>query len=312
MPDISNKNLGFLYTRCYYEGIEGKEKVNKKDRNENPEPILDNKDAANLFFQKKNNIIIEASKNQTLNYDYFPYNLDNDEHYKSFNLITTYPGMIPGIGILHKANLEGEVKFGLSFDHSTGLPIIPGSSVKGVLRSLFPYKDYVAAQKYEKNNKPQEAQFLYKKSIEKSLYIANQLKLKLKEDELTSTVFSIEHSIFDGIYKDSNGDIKAIDTSRRDVFFDAVIVGKRNAILGTDYITPHGKTIQEQLKDPVPVQFMRIEPGVTFKFCFRLFDSEINDIKIDVTSKLNLFKEILKTVGIGAKTNVGYGQLVEN
>lgn len=57
----------------------------------------------------------------------------------SFTLLTTYPGFTTGTGMPHGIkNNEEDFKIGFYFDHTTGLPIIPGSSVKGVLRSVFP------------------------------------------------------------------------------------------------------------------------------------------------------------------------------
>ena len=55
----------------------------------------------------------------------------------SFELEVIYPGLITGVGIQHEAGVEGEFKLGLHLDYTTGLPLIYGSSVKGVLRSYF-------------------------------------------------------------------------------------------------------------------------------------------------------------------------------
>ncbi|MEZ4966913.1 MAG: RAMP superfamily CRISPR-associated protein [Saprospiraceae bacterium] len=64
--------------------------------------------------------------------------LGKTEH--SFRLKTTYPGLLIGSGYQHETGAEGELKLGFFFDHTSGLPVIPGSSVKGVLRSVF-HKD---------------------------------------------------------------------------------------------------------------------------------------------------------------------------
>ena len=55
----------------------------------------------------------------------------------SFCLDVRYPGLVTGVGISHEAKVEGEFKLGLHLDYTTGLPVIYGSSVKGVLRSAF-------------------------------------------------------------------------------------------------------------------------------------------------------------------------------
>lgn len=96
----------------------------------------------------------------------------------------------------------------------------------------------------------------------------------------------------------------------RCVFYDAMISGYNNekGILGLDYITPH----LNPLRNPNPIQFMKVLPEVQFRFQFRIPDKIV--LKSGEVSKDNilaLFKTILMEIGIGAKTNVGYGQLVE-
>ena len=56
-----------------------------------------------------------------------------------------------------------------------------------------------------------------------------------------------------------------------------------------------------------PVMFMKILPQVEFNFNFKLFDSKVLS-KLIAEKKKQLFKHILLDIGIGAKTNVGYGQ----
>uniref|UniRef100_UPI0035A05199 type III-B CRISPR module RAMP protein Cmr6 n=1 Tax=Prevotella heparinolytica TaxID=28113 RepID=UPI0035A05199 len=93
----------------------------------------------------------------------------------------------------------------------------------------------------------------------------------------------------------------------RDIFFDAVIVraDKKGRILCSDSITPHG---DNPLKNPTPLTFLKIAPGCTMEFRFKLVNSEIDGQKFTAAQKKALFEEIIQTVGIGAKTNVGYGQ----
>lgn len=57
---------------------------------------------------------------------------------ETFNLKVLYPGLLIGTGNphgTHKSN--NDINMGFSFDYVTGQPCIPGSSVKGVLRSYF-------------------------------------------------------------------------------------------------------------------------------------------------------------------------------
>jgi len=185
----------------------------------------------------------------------------------AFPLEIIYPGLVTGIGINHEATIEGEFKLGVHFDWTYGMPVIYGSSVKGVLRSYF--KEFY---------NPQDGQ-------------------------------PSADDAFDDIF---NGGKKSI--YNRDIFFDAVLIQAdkkgKGRILCSDSITPHG---DNPLKNPVPITFLKIAPGCKLEFRFKLVPTEIvkdgKTLTLSEKDKLDLFKEILTTVGIGAKTNVGYGQL---
>lgn len=177
---------------------------------------------------------------------------------QSFKLKVQYPGLITGVGLVHDSkDIEGGYNLGMHFDYTMGMPIIYGSSVKGVLSSYF--------------------------------------KTFCEEEE--AKLDDLYNQIFEGKKGDKN-----ISIYERDVFFDAVIVNPKTGFLEDDSITPH---TGGPLKNPIPITMLKIAPGTTIEFRFRLKDSD--DYTVD--SKLKIFKEILTTVGIGAKTNVGYGQL---
>ena len=179
----------------------------------------------------------------------------------TFKLGVIYPGLVTGIGINHEATIKGEFKLGVHFDWTYGIPVIYGSSVKGVLRSYF--KEFY---------KPNESQ---------------------------PNVNDAFEDIFEG------GKKSIYD---RDIFFDAVIVqaDKNGHILASDSITPHD---DNPLKNPTPVTFLKIAPGCVIEFRYNLVDTSIEGKILKAEDKRRLFKKILTTVGIGAKTNVGYGQL---
>ena len=63
--------------------------------------------------------------------------------YIHFELKTTYPGALIGSGLVHGVGDDHEIKIGFQFDYVSGLPYIPGSSVKGILRSMFGKADYI-------------------------------------------------------------------------------------------------------------------------------------------------------------------------
>ncbi len=195
-----------------------------------------------------------------------------------FQLEVAYPGLITGIGINHNIKgIESEFKLGMHFDYTTGMPVIYGSTVKGVLKSYIKHYD-----------------------------IADNSGLEIDNLDL-------EKEIFEGLKRIDNGGSNIPVKDRiyepmsiydRDIFFDAVIVEGvgRGKFLASDTICPH---TDGPLKNPKPVNFLKIAPGVTIEFRFKLHNGIIDTIQ-----KKALFEEILRDWGIGAKTNVGYGQFM--
>jgi len=256
--EISNAapaNIGWLYYKDYYHGI--------------PFHPGQKKEEFKTLFEAKNQAITSRQLSRypeevaALKLDY--------QTIQRFELTTEYPGLVTGLGNPHESHQEGEYKLGFHFDHTTGLPVIPSSSVKGVLRSAFKKSpDYI---KYLLENPPEKETPIIDVDI-------NQL----------------EKEIFDG---------EGLSPYKRDIFLDAVIVSSGNTnqlFLAADFITPH----PDEFKDPVPLQFLKVLPQVTFRFQFRL-----NKGLISSAGKKSLFERILKDLGIGAKTNVGYGKFKE-
>ena len=97
-------------------------------------------------------------------------------------------------------------------------------------------------------------------------------------------------------------DIEALEKEifdNGDVFFDAVVVSS-GKILGDDFLAPHG---DDPLKNPTPLRFIKVLPNVKFRFDFELADGILAK-----EEKSKLFQNILSDLGLGAKTNVGYGK----
>ena len=251
-----------------------------------------------LCFDLENRVVTkDGFANDTLfdtnlnNYSTNLANLDVLQNSKIDDLVTCYPGLLAGAGYAHEiGGMNDELKLGFFFDHTTGLPCLPGSSVKGVLRS---------ACEADKGN--------YIKYIIEELASGKRVSsVTLKAVSFASDPVDIvvQHGqkysalvlkVFEG---------KGIEPYKREVFFDAFPIHSTNEngkFLDNDYITHH----ESPIKDPNPVQFMKILPGVTFRFDFRL----TNEV-MDADLKLELFRQILLDLGIGAKTNVGYGQFI--
>ena len=214
--------------------------------------------------------------------------IDFDDYFripgtKTFSLKMIYPGLIIGAGYSHvyrkKENEDRDkekkqdFQLGFFFDHKTGMPVIPGSSVKGVLKAVFP--------------KPGDQKEI---RDEKEKYI-----LEIGGNKLTKDLLSNWEEIF---------------FKRNQVFHDAYLSGISTGtkIFADDYITPHTKGI---FKNPEPHRFLKIAPGVTFTFQFKLHDFFLNgDMVLSKANIKEIFKQILLDFGIGAKRNVGYGAFI--
>lgn len=257
-PYSESGNLGLLYTRRYYEGLTS-DMLQKQQEGQTEKERMKK---IEQYFKSRNNNFIGQGKKPIDSSILQPYKSVEREGYKyqEFSLTTTYPGLILGIGLNHGTGLQNETKLGMDFDHTTGLPYLPASSVKGVLRAMF-----------------------------RTFIIENHVVAIKEADDLVVTIFGSEHD-------DNN------HSQGSDIFFDAFPTTAQNGLFGLDYITPH---TQGEFANPIPIQFMRILPGVTFRFSFLLKDGK----EWTAEKKAAIFKEILSTVGIGAKTNVGYGQL---
>lgn len=198
---------------------------------------------------------------------------------ESFKLKTLYPGLLIGSGYSHGLSNNEDVKIGFYFDHTTGLPLIQGSSVKGMLRSFFGLEFGNQKDAYKE---------------EKHEYIRDLMS------NPTLDVKAFAQEIFEGINPETS---KRKSIYERDIFYEARVIKIEDEIslLSKDYITPHG---DNPCSEPQPLKFIKVSPEVTFEFSFDLKDGFF------ATSgeKKELFRTLLEEFGIGAKTNVGYGQ----
>jgi CRISPR-associated protein Cmr6 len=223
-----------------------------------------------------------------------------DAHYL-LRLKTTYPGLLIGSGYPHPKLPENtdDFQLGFFFDHTTGVPVIPGSTVKGVLRSHFLHLH---------NTDDPQAQtstvILLEEATDES-----QLDLDAfakwsdeKKAPLIQKWINIEQEIFAGVDVDEG---TLLSRNRQDRFYDAYIVDTDDGdgrIFADDYITPHS----DPLQNPQPIRFLKIRSQVHFCFQFDLHDGLLM-----ANQKMTLFKNLLLFGGAGAKTTVGYGQFDE-
>lgn len=267
MISQADKNVGYLFYNLLYKEKTTRENL-KKNCYKNNEKLKLNNDKIVKAILKTN---LENCENVV------------SSKWKTFKLKTTYPGLLLGSGYNHDTGLEGDFKLGFYFDHTSGLPVIPGSSIKGVLRNAFTHTDYIA---------------------DTLLDLRENKKISLSEEGIEAlNIEKLEKEIFEGKVDEKT----LLSMKDRDKFYDAEIVEVKNeksVIFEDDFLCPHG---DDPLKNPTPLRFLKVAPEVVFEFRFDMKNSKTNEL-ITAFEKEELFKQILLDLGVGAKTNVGYGQ----
>lgn len=289
---MSEYNNSLRYYKHYYQGVSWQL---SRESSSNEEA-----------FNRQNQALTESKLPEVESLLPFQYEGIDPEH--TFNLLVQNPGLIIGSGIPHGAGFKGEIKMGFHFDFTTGLPVLPGSSVKGVLRSLWPLGLEHAASS-EKDTKRKTA--LREKAGWSVEFLQQRLKeIESGEDWTAAQVEALEKWLF-GSYDPED---KPGHMSGRTHFHDAMPINAVRVVnqdtgeytdqyLGLDFITPH----KEPLKDPVPIQILKVLPKVEYRFQFKLHDYKSNGHALSAKQISELFKELIQLVGVGAKTNVGYG-----
>lgn len=274
-------NLHKFYYKDYFD-LDKQRSSNEKSKFEY---IFESNPKGDKSLVAKQNEILTGSSFSDDNH--IPFIIENPVANRNDSIVhdISYPGLVTGIGINHEAKIEGEFKLGVHFDYTYGMPVVYGSSVKGVLRAYFKdfYQGVCDATDLLHDIFCGETR---DEAMEKKMYKdcwEEKVKLEKNRKYLPKSIYN------------------------RDIFFDAVITkaDKKRRILCSDSITPHG---DNPLKNPTPLTFLKIAPGCTMEFRFKLVDSHIDGKSFTAAQKKVLFEEILKTLGIGAKTNVGYGQ----
>ncbi|HPH03836.1 MAG TPA: type III-B CRISPR module RAMP protein Cmr6 [Spirochaetota bacterium] len=176
---------------------------------------------------------------------------------------------------------------GMILDRNTGLPFIPASGIKGVLR------------------------------------LSRALDIAETHPELVRNTDDGETEIPDEELRKFFGDTKTDSESLRGqlVFLDAYPVMAPK--LKVDIMNPHfhkyydGTQHPVDTEPPIPVKFMTVESGTVFRFrCFvnRLLDPKESDGKSrefgqdDEQAICKMFERAFLHLGFGAKTAVGYGR----
>lgn len=199
------------------------------------------------------------------------FSLKEMQGYQDFALYTQYPGLLIGTGNPHAISEAGAVKLGFSFDYVSGVPYIPGSSLKGMLRSMFPGDKKKNSGEY-----------------------AEMIREMLGKDA-SFDVDSLKTDIFEG---------------NKDVFLGAFAFpdAGNNQFLEMEYITSHKEKFKNPI--PISLIKVRPDIAFRFSFLLTDYVNA-EGVQVTASEKLELFRQLILLAGIGAKTNVGYGKFAE-
>lgn len=163
---------------------------------------------------------------------------------------------------------------GMILDRNTGLPYIPASSIKGVLRLACAIN--LAKNKYSDGNVPDDDETLVR-------YFGSESDKNPKRGQLI---------ILDA-YSENVPKLKL------DIM---------NPHFGKYYSGENRQPVETE--SPVPIKFLTVKEGTTFVFrCafMPLVNTTLSDEEIQ-TDVNEMFKTAFETVGFGGKTAIGYGR----
>ena len=188
--------------------------------------------------------------------------------------------LITGIGQTH----PNEV--GMVFDHTMGIPYIPASSVKGIVRFAH-MMELIKSENLE--------QFL---NEEKDGIIESMSETKIP-------------AIFGGdLETEKLGKSKVEKRSGKVIFLDAypakvpdLHIDIMNPHYGDYYSDEKGEIPPADYLNPTPIKFLTVKPGTVF-----IFNALIPKNSDFFESVKIAFRKALEDEGVGAKTAVGYGR----
>jgi len=217
--------------------------------------------------------------------------LKNVESSCSFTATLLSP-LITGVGNAH----PGEV--GMTFDRNTGLPYIPASSIKGVVRMAYCVELYEDVK-----NKGKKNDFITE-NVQRN---DRNIGVCIKDNE-PGLVHLFGHP-----------DPSSEDASRGQiVFLDAfpATVPNTGPNIRLDIMNPHyssyygGSEAPVETENPVPIKFLTVALGTAF--VFRWFVRPLRGALAVAEHELDLleraWERALTQMGLGAKTAIGYGR----
>lgn len=194
---------------------------------------------------------------------------------------------------------KGPLEIGITLDHVTGLPFIPGSALKGLSRSFALYWLAVNADTIVLNGTDADNQKL--EDFDKAL-------LNGEHDNLPGAA---DYRVIFGTQPDPEH-----SSAGQVVFYDAVFLGRNGPIFELDVMTPHFKewynsgnsgkqpAAPHDADSPNPVQFLTVGSGAQFGFAVGWRGAD-NPPAHQFAREL--LEAALQDFGVGSKTAAGYG-----
>lgn len=176
---------------------------------------------------------------------------------------------------------------GMILDRNIGVPYLPASSIKGVMRLAYALN--IANGRSEVPDSDLEKYFGTTDEL------GRKRKAELKDGEEA---------------KNKRGQL---------IFLDAYPYPTKETYLKMDIMNPHygsyyqggGKEQPVETENPIPIKFLAVKEGSEFNFycLFRPLETDnAEEIESDVKK---MFDTAFKTLGFGGKTAIGYGRFKE-
>ncbi len=228
---------------------------------------------------------------------------------------------------------KGVLEFGITLQHVTGLPIIPGSALKGLART---YALLIIAEnlgipvlKLRQLQKLKDSKVDSPLEILDAALVAPDAERREALALLTKALANVDIQIVNHLAQKLNGFPEAAhyraafgsqEASGECIFYDAVVakLPSSSTLFDLDVMTPHFKKYYDDVnsgsptfnkpphdgQSPVPVSFVTVAAGTTFAFAVGLRPG--GDRKV-VKRAVAWLKAALHELGVGAKTAAGYG-----
>jgi len=203
----------------------------------------------------------------------------------------------------------------ITLHHIYGVPSIPASSIKGVVRS------YIIQEQFDN----EESKAILDKEFCDAFGCSKEHEIHTK-DETGKTIKNKKLSWYGQQYEAKT--IAHYDRKGATYFFDALPTNSSDIKVRMDIMNVHYKDYYDASKEkdgtykagsvkppadwsnPTIINFLTVKE-TTFQFLLASKEKEINNLKIGNKTIVEWLKEALQNHGIGAKTAVGYGYMEE-